>query len=145
MGCSSIGWGFLLYFLQHFFGDHLADVGNVCRTDKLQLDASHTGEPQLQLAVQIKGTCGFYGKCLDLAIGQGSEVFLFAGDTLDVDGDDSQIGKDNTVAKALVRGNDFLSAHQDGRDRLFKSIVIDGTELHKRSVIKINQGNLPFD
>ena len=55
-----------------------------------------------------------------------------------LDGDDTKVGKDNTVANALEAVHDFLTAYENRGNHLLKCIVVDGAKLHKRSVIKIN-------
>ena len=79
--------------LQIILRDHPADLGYVCPGNKLETDSAHTGEPQIQLTVDVKNAGSFHGEGLDAFIWQRGKIFLHAGNTLNVDGNQALIGE----------------------------------------------------
>lgn len=130
--------------LEDVHGDHLADLSDVCLSDEFQFDLAKAGEPQLQFTVQIQHTGAFDGVSLDLAVGQGSEVLLLAGETLDVDNDDPLIGEDHAVTDGLVGANDLLAGDEHGHDHVGIGGEIYRLQLQEICVLEIDHGKFSF-
>lgn len=124
--------------LEDLFSNHAADAGDIGIGDKFKFGKAQAGKPQLQLAVQIKGTGGFHGESLDFAVRKAGEVLFLSGNALNIDGKNALVGKDNAVAHAAERLDDLFAGNEHGLDQTGKVAVGDGLELQKGSVFKID-------
>lgn len=105
-------------------GDELGDLLDVGGAGELEDYGAQTGEHQLQLAVQVEVAGGLDGEGLDLAVGQGSEVLLFAGETLDVDGDHPLVGEYYIVPHGGVGAHHLLSGSEEFQNVLLFGIFV---------------------
>jgi hypothetical protein len=71
-------------------------------------DLAQPAKPKIKFCVQIKDSCRFDRKSLDLAIGQRSKIFLLAGYSLNVYRDNSSVREYHHVAYTFERSEDAL-------------------------------------
>ena len=98
----------LAYLTENIMSDHIPYGFNIRLACELQFNLSKPAEPKLQFTVQIQYTGSFHGECLDFAVGEGGEVFLFSGKPLHIDNDETHVGKYNAISNTFIRGNDLL-------------------------------------
>ena len=79
---------FVLSELQSVGRNNRLNLRDVALGGKFKLHLAKAGKPQLQFAVHIQHPGSFNAESGDIAVRQGGEVLLFAGDALDVYGDD---------------------------------------------------------
>ena len=94
--------------------------------------------------MQIKNYGGLNGISLNLAVGQRGEILLLTGKTLHIDCDNALICKHNTVADALEGADDFLTINEHRNDGGGKGGVVDGPQLQKGCVVKIDHDIIPL-
>ena len=94
-------------------GDDLADILYVGGSGELELDLSNSGHIDLKLCIKIEYACGLKGEAGDLAVGNGGEVLLLTGNTLNIDGDYSLGGENYAVSYALVCADYTLTVNEE--------------------------------
>ena len=124
-------------------GDELGDLLDVGGAGELEDYGAQTGEHQLQLAVQVEVAGGLDGEGLDLAVGQGSEVLLFAGETLDVDGDHPLVGEYYIVPHGGVGAHHLLPGSKKLQNVLLLGILVQA-ELDDGFVREVDHGDSPL-
>ena len=124
--------------LEHLFAYDLADVGDIGAAGEFKFHLSQAGEPELQLAVEIQNTSGFYAERLNLAIGKTGEIFLLSCEALDIDGENSFVGKDNPISDGLIGLDDFLAGNKHRRDVGFIGGVGNWAQFHVAGILKVD-------
>ena len=81
--------------LQHIAGNYGLNLRDIAVCGKLKLNFTKAAEIQFQFAVHIEYPWSLNGKGLDFAIGQGGEIFLLPGHSLQVHGDNALTCEDN--------------------------------------------------
>ena len=100
--------------------------------------ADSAAEEEVELAIQIEGAGGFNRVGLHLAVGQGGKVLFFACYTLHVNGNDTFVGEDNGIPNCLESRDDVLALDQERGDFILLPRRVNGHELKKTTVLKIN-------
>ena len=86
---------------------------------------------------------GLDGEGLDLAVGQGSEVLLFAGEALDVDGDYPLVGEHHIVPHGGVGAHHLLAGGQELQNVLLLGVLVQA-ELDNGFVVEVDHGDSPL-
>ena len=107
------------FLFQSVLGDAAADGNHIGSAGELKAHMAQRGEEQIQLGIQIEDTGGLHGEGHNVAVGHGGVILLFAGKALDVDGNDTLIGKDHIIADGGIAGNDFLAGDEQGGNVFF--------------------------
>ena len=93
--------------------DDLGDLLNVGGAGELEDHGAQAGKHQLKLAVQVEVAGSLDGEGLDLAVWQGGEVLLLAGEALDIDRYHPLVGKDHVVPHGGVGADHPLTGSKE--------------------------------
>ena len=132
--------GFGAVPLEGVRGDELGDLLDVGGAGELEDHGAQTGEHQLQLAVQVEVAGGLDGEGLNLAVGQGGEVLLLAGEPLDVDGDHPLVGEHHIVPHGGVGAHHLLAGGEELQNVFLLGVLVQ-TELDNGFVGEVDHGD----
>ena len=83
------------------------------------------------------------GEGLDLAVWQGGEVLLLAGEALDIDRYHPLVGKDHVVPHGGVGANHQLAGSEEIQNILFLGVLVQA-ELDDGFVVEVDHGDSPL-
>ena len=123
--------------------DELGDLLDVGGAGELEDHGAQAGEHQLKLTVQVEVAGSLDGEGLDLAVGQGGEVLLLAGEALDIDRYHPLVGKDHVVPHGGVGANHQLAGSEEIQNILFLGVLVQA-ELDDGFVVEVDHGDSPL-
>lgn len=97
----------------------------------------------MQLAVQVEVAGSLDGEGLDLAVGQGGEVLLLAGEALDVDGDHPLVGEHHIVPHGGVGAHHLLAGSEELQDVLLLGALVHA-EFDDGFVVEVDHSDSPL-
>ena len=123
--------------------DELGDLLNVGGAGELEDHGAQAGEHQLKLTVQVEVAGSLDGEGLDLAVWQGGEVLLLAGEALDIDRYHPLVGKDHVVPHGGVGANHQLAGSEEIQNILVLGVLVQA-ELDDGFVVEVDHGDSPL-
>lgn len=122
--------------------DQFAQTADIGSGGEFKADFPQTGEPQLQLTVQIHKACCFPGESLDFAVGKGGHVYFLSCNALDIDGNDPLVCEDNAVSDSLERLNDLFAGNQKRSNLVSENFAAYRCHFDECCVAEIDHGPL---
>jgi len=114
------------------FADDAIKRDDIEATANFEADATDGANEEVDFAVEIEGAGCFNRKGLDFAIRDRGIVDLFAGEALDVGGDDAFIGEDDLVTDGFEDSQDGFAINQ--------KVINSGNHIFDRNRREFEQG-----
>ena len=101
MNVTSVFYGEIPGLFEDVIADDVMKRDDIKSATNFEAHAADGADEEVDFAVEVEGAGSFDRKGLDFALGDRGVVDLFAGQALDISGDDAFVGKDDLIADSF--------------------------------------------